>query len=202
MYDKGNGVPEDPAQAVAWYQKASATDVESKLLLSRLMDIGRGTPVNKAYSTALLRQAAVGGHLAAELALANRLETGTGVKKDEAEAALWYRSAAEKGDAVAQEKLQWAIDGYQAMREEDSIELDVLQSYVGRYRKASVVIEGTNLFVQFDDQPRRRLRAISSSYFLIDGRDGMRLRFVVEHNRVVAMERIFSDGYRSLDVKQ
>ena len=105
MYDKGNGVLEDPAQAVAWYQKASVTDVEAKLLLSHLMDVGRGTPVNKAYSTALLRQAAVGGHLAAELALANRLETGTGVKKDDAEAVLWYRSAAEKGDAVAQEKL-------------------------------------------------------------------------------------------------
>jgi serine/threonine-protein kinase len=104
MFDKGNGVPEDPAQAVTYYQKASTSDLQSMFLLSRLMEIGRGTPVNAAYSTALLRKAAAGGLLPAQQALAFRLENGAGMKKDEAEAAVWYKSAAEKGDASAQEK--------------------------------------------------------------------------------------------------
>jgi TPR repeat protein len=105
MFDQGKGVPEDPAQAAAYYQKAAASDPEAMFLLSHLMEIGRGTPVNGTYSTALLRKAAAAGLLSAQQTLAFRLENGAGMKKDEAEAALWYKSAALKGDAVAQEKL-------------------------------------------------------------------------------------------------
>ncbi len=104
MYDKGTGVPEDPAQAVAYYTKASVSDLQSMFLLAHLMEIGRGTEVNSAYSTAMLRKAAAGGLLPAMQALAFRLENGAGMKKDEAEAAVWYKSAADKGDASAQEK--------------------------------------------------------------------------------------------------
>jgi retinol-binding protein 3 len=104
--------------------------------------------------------------------------------------------------AVAQEKIQWAIDGYQAVLEPKAVGIDVLRSYAGRYRRASVIIEGENLFVQFDNQLRKRLRAISNDYFLIEDRDDLRLRFVLDGGRVVAMEKLYEDGYRSLDVKQ
>ena len=104
MYDKGTGVPADPAQAVAYYTKASVSDLQAMFLLSHLMETGRGTEVNSAYATAMLRKAAAGGLLPAMQALAFRLENGAGMKKDEAEAAVWYKSAADKGDASAQEK--------------------------------------------------------------------------------------------------
>jgi C-terminal processing protease CtpA/Prc len=105
-------------------------------------------------------------------------------------------------DTVAQEKIKWAIDAYGAVLEPKAIGLEVLRSYAGRYRKAKVVLEGKNLFVQFDNQPRKRLLAISSTYFLIEDRDDLRLRFVGEPGRITAMEKIFSDGYRSLELKQ
>ncbi len=103
---------------------------------------------------------------------------------------------------VAREKIQWAIDGCQAVLGQTTVGIDILRSYAGRYRKANVILEGENLFVQFDNQTRKRLRAISNDYFLIEARDDLRLRFVLDRGRVVAMEKIYSDGYRSLDVKQ
>lgn len=105
-------------------------------------------------------------------------------------------------DAVAKEKIQWAIDGYQAVLEPKTVPLDLLHMYAGRYRKANVILDGKDLFVQFGNQSRKRLLVISSDYFLIEERDDLRLRFVVEHGKVTAMERIHSDGYRSLDIKQ
>ncbi len=105
-------------------------------------------------------------------------------------------------DTVAQAKIRWAIDGYEALLEPKTIGLEILRSYAGRYYKASVVLEGQNLFVQFDDQPRKRLIPISSDYYLIEARDDLRLRFVGERGRITALERIYSDGYRSLALKQ
>jgi serine/threonine-protein kinase len=106
MYDKGNGVPQDPAQAVTWYRKGSAGgDFEAKFLLSNLVEIGRGTTSNPAEATALLRESAAGGYAKAQQVLAFRLENGAGIKKDEAEAAVWYRRLADRGDALAEQKM-------------------------------------------------------------------------------------------------
>jgi serine/threonine-protein kinase len=105
MYDKGTGVTQDPVQAVSWYRRASATDIEAKYLLSKMLDVGRGTPRSDAEATVLLREAAAGGMLKAQQTLAFRLENGAGVKKNEAEAAVWYRRAAERGDGPSMEKL-------------------------------------------------------------------------------------------------
>ena len=105
MYDKGTGVTQDPAQAVTWYRRAAATDVEAKFQLSRMIELGRGTAQNNGEAIALLREAAALGMLKAQLLLAFRLENGGGVKRDEAEAALWYRRAAERGDDGAMAKL-------------------------------------------------------------------------------------------------
>ncbi|MEO5826246.1 MAG: serine/threonine-protein kinase [Gemmatimonadales bacterium] len=105
MYDKGQGVGEDPARAVEWYRKASATDIEAKFLLAKLVELGRGTYQSASESVALLREAAAGGHLKAQQTLAFRLENGAGTKKDESEALVWYRRAAAQDDAVAQAKV-------------------------------------------------------------------------------------------------
>jgi hypothetical protein len=43
---------------------------------------------------------------------------------------------------------------------------------------------------------------VSDDYFVVEGRDDLRLRFVSERGRVVALERIYSDGYRSLASKE
>ena len=113
-----------------------------------------------------------------------------------------HKLQAKLTEAMAQGKIQWAIESYQALLEPKTVDPNVLRSYVGRYRRANVLMEGRDLYVQFDNQARNRLRAISNNYFLIEERDDLRLRFVVEHGKVTLMEKIYADGYRSLDVKE
>ncbi len=113
-----------------------------------------------------------------------------------------YKLQATLTDTLAREKIQWAIDGHQAALEPKTVGIDILKSYVGRYRRGNVIMDGENLFVQFDNQPRKRLRAISNDYFLIEARDDLRLRFILDRGRVVAMEKVYADGYRSLDAKR
>ena len=105
MYDKGAGVPENPAEAVTWYRRAATSDIEAKFLLSHMLEIGRGTARSDAEAIVLLREAAASGWLRAQQTLAYRLENGSGIKKDETEAALWYRRAAERGDVISQQRL-------------------------------------------------------------------------------------------------
>ncbi len=105
MYDKGNGVAENPVDAVKWYRRAASNDAEAQFLLSHMLEIGRGAARNDAESVVLLREAASGGVLRAQQTLAYRLENGAGIKKNETEAVLWYRRGAEHGDVISQQKL-------------------------------------------------------------------------------------------------
>ncbi len=106
MYDKGQGVAANPAEALGWYRRAAASnDAEAEFLLSQMFDVGRGAPQNQTEAVVHLRLAASGGWLRAQQLLAYRLENGTGVKKSEQEAAAWYRRAAERGDAISEQKL-------------------------------------------------------------------------------------------------
>lgn len=112
MYDQGNGVAADPAQAFAWYRRAAPNDAESKFQLSRMYEIGRGTARDARANVSALREAAAMGHLQAILTLATRLENGAGMGRDYNEAALWYTRAATAGSAQAMMKLgDWARRG-------------------------------------------------------------------------------------------
>jgi serine/threonine-protein kinase len=105
MYENGTGVSQSATDAVTWYRKAAATDVEAQFLLSHILEIGPASVRNDDESLIFLREAAAGGWLRAQQTLAYRLESGSGIKKNETEAALWYRKAAERGDPLSEEKL-------------------------------------------------------------------------------------------------
>lgn len=101
-------------------------------------------------------------------------------------------------DDLSREKIQWGIDGYRAILEPVQVDRKILKSYAGRYRNTRVYPDGDDLYLQFGDRPGQRLLAVSDDYFVIESRDDLRVRFVREGDRVVALERIYSDGYRSL----
>jgi serine/threonine-protein kinase len=119
MYDRGNGVAQDPVQAVAWYRRAAPNDAEAQFQLSRLYEIGRGTPRDPAANITALREAAARGHQQAILTLASRLEGGAGMNRDYNEAAIWYQRAANAGSATAMLKLaDWSSRGRGVTRDE------------------------------------------------------------------------------------
>lgn len=121
MYDRGEGVAADPAQAFAWYRRAAPNDAESKFQLSRMYELGRGTGRDPRSNISTLREAAAMGHLQAILTLASRLENGAGMGRDYNESALWYKRAATAGSAQAMLKLaDWARRG-RGMTRDDAL---------------------------------------------------------------------------------
>ncbi len=112
MYDRGNGVKEDPAQALAWYRRAAPNDAEAKFQVADMLEKGRGAPRDARAALTALREAAAMGHQQATLTLAFRLETGGGVGRDYEEAAIWYGRAADRGHIPSMLKLgEWNTRG-------------------------------------------------------------------------------------------
>ena len=85
LYEKGQGVPQDYAEALIWYRKA-AEQGNAKAL--------------KWY-----RKAAEQGNAEAQFNLGLMYDRRLGVPQDYAEAVKWYREAAEQGFAEAQNNL-------------------------------------------------------------------------------------------------
>jgi TPR repeat protein/serine/threonine protein kinase len=103
LYDNGQGVPQDDAQAVAWYSKAADQgDARAQTHLGAAYEAGRGVARDLGQAIELYRKAADQQHVAAEYTLGKMYAAGRGVPQDYGQAAEWFRRAADQGYAGAQ----------------------------------------------------------------------------------------------------
>ena len=103
MYDLGQGVAQDYAQAVAWYRRAAEQGhAPAQFALAEMYKNGDGVTKDLTQAVKWYRRAADGGSAGAQLLLGVLYEGGTGVRQDYTDAARWYRRSAEQGDARAQ----------------------------------------------------------------------------------------------------
>ncbi|SEP38205.1 TPR repeat [Rhodospirillales bacterium URHD0017] len=103
MYDNGQGVPQDDAQAVAWYRKAAGQgDPRAQTNLGAAYESGRGVARDLGQAIELYRKAADQQDVAAEYILGRMYATGRGIPQDYGQAAEWFRKAADHGNAGAQ----------------------------------------------------------------------------------------------------
>jgi TPR repeat protein len=103
MYGKGEGVPQDGVQAVAWFRKAAEQGhAKAQNGLGVMYGIGQGVPQDWVQAVAWFRKAAAQGEPMAQCNLGVRYDNGQGVPQDHAQAAAWYRKAAEQGYAEGQ----------------------------------------------------------------------------------------------------
>jgi len=106
MYDLGQGVAQDYAEAVKWFRKAAEQGHPgAQLLLGLHCQNGDGTRQDYAEAVKWLRKAAEQGGAAAQYNLGVCYFRGHGVLQDYAEAVKWYRKAALQGDPMAQYNL-------------------------------------------------------------------------------------------------
>ena len=106
MYAKGEGVPEDDAEAAKWYRRAAEQGLaRAQYNLGVAYDDGVGVPESRSEAAQWYRKAAEQGLARAQYNLGVMSTTGAGVPKDDAEAVKWFRMAAEQGYAPAQSKL-------------------------------------------------------------------------------------------------
>ncbi|MGH6896894.1 MAG: trypsin-like peptidase domain-containing protein [Geminicoccaceae bacterium] len=103
MYDLGEGVPQDSAEAARWYHRAARQgDAPAQYNLGVMYAHGEGVPQDDAEAVRWYRMAADQGHAKAQNNLGLMYENGRGVAQDHAEAMRWYRIAADNGDVQAQ----------------------------------------------------------------------------------------------------
>ena len=102
LYDTGHGVPQDFAQALAWYrQAAEAGSVRGMFNTGAMYDNGRGTPVNRVEALRWYARAAERGHGRAAFDAGLIYRDGDGVPRDRAAAIHYFRIAAQNGVEAA-----------------------------------------------------------------------------------------------------
>lgn len=107
MHYRGLGIPLDYGRARDYFTAAAdAGSAEGQFRLAQMVQLGQGgrdlgPSENHRQARELLLAAARQGYLPAQLELARQYETGFAAFRDEEQALVWYRAAAEQGDADA-----------------------------------------------------------------------------------------------------
>jgi TPR repeat protein len=95
MYEAGQGVPQDYAEAVKWYRKAAEQgDAHAQNNLGTMYEAGQGVPQDYGEAAKWYRKAADQGAARAQYNLGVLYDKGQGVLQDYVEAHKWYDLAA------------------------------------------------------------------------------------------------------------
>lgn len=98
VYYKGEGTPQDFAEAARWYRLAADQGLaESQHMLGVMYDRGDGMPQDFAKAIKWYRLAADQGFAPAQFDLGSQYATGEGVPQSFSEAYVWFSLAASAG---------------------------------------------------------------------------------------------------------
>ena len=93
-YAKGQGVPQDDAQAVYWFRKAAEQgDARAQYNLGLFYQLGKGVSQDYAEAIRWYRKAAEQGHAKAQYKLGDMYYVGRGISQDFRQAYFWYSLA-------------------------------------------------------------------------------------------------------------
>lgn len=106
MYDSGQGVKQDRAEAVKWYRLvADKGNVSAQHRLGEMHRDGLGVAVDFVASRKWFEQASSQGNTDSQVSIAAMYAQGQGVAQSMSGAAEWYRMAAERGNMHGQYEL-------------------------------------------------------------------------------------------------
>ena len=100
IYEMGHGVHRNLTIAVKYYRAASSSNLALNNL-GRLHFLGHGVGQNLVLAFTLLKKAADGGSMIAQVNVGMLFESGTGTPKNMSEAARYYKLAHAQGDKMA-----------------------------------------------------------------------------------------------------
>jgi TPR repeat protein len=110
IYSKGQGVPQDYAEAAKWYRKAAEQgDADAQYNLALFYYNGQGVPQDYAEAAKWYRRAAEQGNTKAQLNLGFMYGTGQGVPQDHVLAHMWYNIAASRFSVLEKEARENAV---------------------------------------------------------------------------------------------
>ena len=95
--ERGEGVPQDDAEAVNWHLKAAEQGrALAQVSLGEMYKRGNGVPQDYVEAVAWYRRAAEQGHALAQFYLGVSYERGEGVLQDTVQAHMWFNLAASR----------------------------------------------------------------------------------------------------------
>ena len=105
MYREGQGVPQDGAEAVAWYRLAAEQgDATAQFNLGMMYEgAGVGVPQDQVEAAAWISKAAEQGDVRAQINLGGRYMIGGGVPVDDVKAYMWLNLAAARATGEMRE---------------------------------------------------------------------------------------------------
>lgn len=110
LYQRGTGVPADPAVAARWFGRAAFANYHpAEYALARLYLGGYGGEKGHAQVLPLMRRAAEGGYPLAQVDLGLMYTEGKEAPRDPATAVEWFRKAAEQDFASGEYALAVAL---------------------------------------------------------------------------------------------
>ena len=99
MYDLGEGVSQDPKQAIIWYRHAAEQGYAlAQYALGVIYEKGEGVLQDHQEAVKWYRQAAGQGYALAQYALGVMYDNGLGVLQDQILAHMWYNLGAANGN--------------------------------------------------------------------------------------------------------
>src|SRR5438034_748246 len=105
MYQNGDGVPKDSAQAVRWYRKGAQQGLaDAQYNLGVTYYTGNGVPKDSAQAVQWYRRAAEQGYAKAQYNLGLLYRNGDGVPKELVTAYMWFSLVAVQGIESARTK--------------------------------------------------------------------------------------------------
>ena len=111
VYDTGEGVPQDDAEAVRWYRLAAEQGhASAQNNLGFAYGDGLGVPQDAAEAVRWYRLAAEQGQPTAQYSLGVIYGKGEGVPQDKVEAHMWFNLAASRSSGADRERSVGARD--------------------------------------------------------------------------------------------
>jgi TPR repeat protein len=102
LYDNGNGVPQNKAEALKWYHLAAERGNDgAQFNVGVLHFAGVAVSENRIEAAKWFRRAADQGHIGAQVYLGLCYATGLGVPQDNIQAYMWLSLAAARSDQDA-----------------------------------------------------------------------------------------------------
>ena len=89
---------------------------------------------------------------------------------------------------------KWSIDGLKAKLEPVLVDENVLKTYIGSFGQRKITFEDGILYYQREGKPKYKLIPITENYFILDGIDYFRIKFLKEGNSINAIEGHYDDG--------
>lgn len=90
--------------------------------------------------------------------------------------------------------IDWFIPIVKNRQHPFNIDIEILQSYQGKFGKTELILESNKLYFNWNNITKLLMTPLESDLFIVDGMDDFRIKIVSENNSVTAIKKIYRNG--------